>query len=73
MNDVMDSLAFAMDGGYLSGFLGFFIFSIFQQYRNTGHLIELHVYIWQVSLQLSYSDTCRLLRWFESFNIFRNN
>ena len=32
--------------------------------------VTYRVYIWQVSPQLSYGDTCQILMWFEESNMY---
>ena len=55
--------------GLLSQFPPFRYFPIFSALSNHTLAIEYHVYIWQVSPQLSCSDTCQIWMWFEESNM----
>ena len=46
------------------------LFSNFSALSNHTLAIEYHVYIWQVSPQLSCGDTCQIWMWFEESNIY---
>ena len=55
--------------GLLSQFPPFRYFPIFSALSNHTLAIEYHVYIWQVSPQLSCGDTCQIWMWFEESNM----
>ena len=44
------------------------IFLIFQYFHKHMVASEYHIYIWQVSLHLSCSDTCQIWMWFKEAN-----
>ena len=46
------------------------LFSEFLVMSKETSAIEYHVYIWQVSLQLSCSDICQIWMWFEESNMY---
>ena len=54
----------------LSQFPRFRYFPIFSALSNHTLAIEYHVYIWQVSPQLSCGDTCQIWMWFEESNMY---
>ena len=57
--------------GLLSQFPPFCYFPIFfSALPNPTLAIEYHVYIWQVSPQLSCVDTCQIWMWFEESNMY---
>ena len=56
--------------GLLSQFLPFRYFPNFSALSKQTLAIEYHVYIWQVSPQLSCGDTCQIYMWFEKFNMY---
>ena len=47
--------------GVLGLFSHLIIFFNFQYYRN---IVKYHIYIWQLSMQLSCIDTCQILMWY---------
>ena len=55
--------------GLLSQFPPFRYFPIFSALSNHTLFIEYHVYIWQVSPQVSCGDTCQIWMLFEEFNM----
>ena len=55
--------------GLLNQFPPFRYFPIFSALSNHTLAIEYHVYIWQVSPQLSCGDTCQIWMWFEESNM----
>ena len=55
--------------GLLSQFPPFRYFPIFSALSNHTLAIKYHVYIWQVSPQLSCGDTCQIWMWFEESNM----
>ena len=55
--------------GLLSQFPPIRYFPIFSALSNHTLAIEYHVYIWQVSPQLSCGDTCQIWMWFEESNM----
>ena len=56
--------------GLLSQFLPFRYFPNFSALSKQTLAIEYHVYIWQVSPQLSCGDTCQIWMWFEKSNMY---
>ena len=54
--------------GLLSWFPPFRYFPIFSQLSKHTLAVEYHVYIWQVSPQLSCGDTCQISMWFKESN-----
>ena len=54
--------------GLLSRFPPFRYFPNFSALSNHTLDIEYHVYIWQVSPQLSCGDTCQIWKWFKETN-----
>ena len=54
--------------GLLSQFPLFHYFPIFSALLKQMLAIEYHLYIWQVSPQLSCGDTCQTWMWFNDFN-----
>ena len=56
--------------GLLSQFLLFRNFPNFSALSKQTLAIEYHLYIWQVSPQLSCGDTCQILMWFEKSNMY---
>ena len=56
--------------GLLSQFLPFRYFPNFSVLSKQTLAIEYHVYIWQVSPQLSCGDTCQIWMWFEKSNMY---
>ena len=59
------SLCVALGWGLLSQFPPFRYFPNFSALSKQTLAIEYHVYIWQVSPQLSCGDTCQIWMWFE--------
>ena len=67
---IMDDCHGLVQGwGLLSQFPPFRYFPIFSALSNHTLTIEYHVYIWQVSPQLSCGDTCQIWMWFEESNM----
>ena len=60
----------ARGGGLLSQFSPFRYFPHFPLLSKQTLAIEYHVYIWQVSPQLSYGDTCQIWMWFRESNSY---
>ena len=56
--------------GLRSQFLPFRYFPNFSALSKQTLVIEYHVYIWQVSPQLSCGDTCQIWMWFEKSNMY---
>ena len=53
--------------GWLSQFVLFY-FPNFSVLLKHTLAIEYHVYIWRVSPQLNYGDTCQIWMWFKEYN-----
>ena len=56
--------------GLLSQFPPFCYFPNFSELWNHTLAIDYHVYIWQVSPQLSCGGTCQIWMWLKEFNMY---
>ena len=67
-NAIREHTRYALGWGLLSEFSPFRYFPHFPLLSKQTLAIEYHVYIWQVSPQLSCGDTCQIWMWFRESN-----